>query len=789
MKKSFFSVLILTSAFFLAAGCSRKDELSLARDAASRSRLYYQHASERYKKLIAKEGNPGQLRFELGQLYYDHGDFSAAQDVLKQSKIPAANKLLAMARYRLADYSGSLEIFSRNKFDDDESHYYYGMGSEKLNLYDQALEEYRKISGARFKHLALSRIENIEKKSTRLHIRDLGAQLNKSLEQAPPAQEYPQAGALILSCDESIEITSDGRQISDMRYLIKILNERGKEDFSEALIDYDSTYEKVELQYARTIRPDGSVADVGASRLRDVSKYMNFPLYSNARLFIISFPEIAVGSVIEYRVKVYGNQLINKKDFVLDYPLQVSEPVLAANFTVSVPRQRPLHIKVINDEYNDFAAVTVPQKEQKEDRLIYKWQFKNIPQIIPEAEMPTGARVNPTILLSTFGQWQEVYDWWRDLAKDRLRPNQAITDKVNELTRGKASLRDKARAIYEFCAKEVRYVAVEYGQAGYQPHFADDIFANKYGDCKDKAVLLVTMMRQAGVPACLVLIPTNDNYNLLPDFPSALFDHAIAMVRLDGSDIFVDPTAQTCAFGDLPTMDQGRRVLVFEDNGFKIIETPAFEAEHNFVKQELNIRVNPDESILARKVIRSAGFYDQAQRYWLLYTQPELIKQALKEKMQDISIGAQLKDYAIENLDDLDKPVVLRYDFSGPEYWTAAGPLRILPQLSGMDATLVAKDARRYPIDFEALDSKETIFTIAIPDNFVIKYIPADIEVSNKWIKFTLTYRQDKNKIIFRQVRVSKEREVLSPDYVVFKEFFESLAKRTKQNIILEKIK
>lgn len=784
--------IVLVSVLFilsLAAGCGNKDELGLARQDTGRSQLYYQHAVERYKNLIAKGKDVDLQRFELGRLYYEHGDFARARGELVNSKFAGSSRFLAMIEYQLGDYSTALEAFNRNDFSDDQARYYHGLTAEKLNLFDQALEQYRKISGPAFGPQAKERMDNIEKKASVLHLNDLEPRLNKILAQAPAQEEYPQAGALILACDEDIEITPDNRQVSTMHYLLKILNDRGKADFSETGIDYDSTYEKVELEYARTIRPDGSVAEVGTRHIRDVSRYMNFPLYSNARVFIISFPEIAAGVAIEYKFKIYRSQLINKKDFILAYPLQTAEPVLSANFSLSLPPGYSLRLKTINSQYNDFGAVTDPVRQDKDGRQLYQWQFKNIPQVIPEPQMPPSVRINPAILLSTFKEWAQVYQWWHDLSKDRIKADQAIKDKVRELTKDKTSPQDQARAIYNFCAREIRYVAVEYGQAGYQPHQAEDIFRNKYGDCKDQAVLLVTMLKDAGLPAFLVLIPTDDCYELMPDFPSVLFDHCIAMVRLDGQDIFLDPTAQTCSFGDLPPADQGRRVLVFAEDGFKIQQTPEFSAGHNSVKQELNIRIDKDEKLSAEKSVFTGGLYEQAQRYWLLYTQPELIKEALKEKIQEISIGAQLDSYDIKNADDLDKPVELRYDFSGPEYWTAAGALRIMPQLAGLDTSLVAKDKRRYPIDFNTLDKRETLFTIAIPDSFVIKYMPGNVSYDNRWLRLAIQYSRDKNKIVFRQETELKSREVSRQDYAEFKDFYESLAKKIKQNIILEKIK
>jgi tetratricopeptide (TPR) repeat protein len=738
--------------------------------------------------LISKNRDSQNLYFELGKLYYSHGDFEQAVQALSKTGEQEAKKLLAVSFYRLGNFTAALEIFEKeNKLDEDYL-YYYALTCEKLNLFDQALAIYRKLGSGRLKSKAGLRIELIEKQAKPLHIRNIDPQVYKITSVPQSVEDYPQAGALILYCDERIEIASENTQVSSLHYIVKILNERGKEDFAEVGIDYDSTYEKIELEYARTIRPDGLVAEVGSRHIRDVSKYLNFPLYSNARVYIISFPEVSEGSCIEYKLKIHRSQLMNKKDFILSYPLQTSEPILLANFNISLPKERPLHLKIINDRYNDFGAELKPEVQEDGHQVVYRWQFKNIPQIIPESRMPPFVTINPTILVSTFSSWKDIHEWWWGLAKDKLEIDAAIREKVDELCKNRGLAEEKIKAIYNFCAQKIRYVAVEYGRAGYEPHNATLIFKNKYGDCKDQAILLVTMLKEAGFSSWPVLIPTKDYYNLNEDFPSAMFNHCIAALLLNGKIIFLDPTAETCPFGDLPAQDQGRRVLIIQKDSYKISETDLYPAGHNLNRQQLKIKINSDESINAEKTIFTYGIYNQAQRYWLLYTQPALVQEVLREKIQEVSIGSSLKQYEIENLPELNKPVVLRYSFWGLEYFTDAGNLRLLPQMARLDASLVAKERRRYPMDFGILDSKETTIEIEIPTSFVIKYMPESISQDSPWLKYAAEYQRiGKNKLSFRERIELKKNIIPQEEYAFFKAFYEKLAKKIKQRIVAER--
>ncbi len=769
------------------SGCRDNTDLQKAQTQAKLSQEYYHKAEKEYQSLVRQGSGLDRAHFELGMLYFNHGEFIKARKEFDSSRLPQAKKFLAIASYRLSDFAGAAEQFSKNPPQDDEARYYQSLVMEKLNLFDQALAIYRTIKDEPFNIQALERINSIEKQASPLKIQEIDRDIYDLIKNSPSEEAYPQAGALILLADEKIEVTEDNRQVSSMHYLIKILNERGKGNFSESRIEYDSTYEKVEIVYARTVKPDGTVVDVGSRHIRDVSKYLNFPLYSNARVRIISFPEISEGVFLEYKLKITRNELINKKEFVFSYPLQNYDPVISANFKLVLPRKKPLHLKYINERFNDFSAKPDPKIQESPTQISYSWEFRDIPQIIPEPNMPPDAEINPSLLFSTFANWQEIYAWWWGLAKDKITADTAIKNKVAELIRDKKSDEEKIRAIYNFCAKDIRYVAVEYGQAGYEPHFAADIFKNKYGDCKDQAILLVTMLREAAInDSWPVLIPTRDCYNLRDDFPGMLFNHCIAIVALGEKMIFMDPTAETCSFGDLPVDDQARRVLICKDDAYLIQNTPLYPAEHNFIQHKLDIALSQNGGITARKNVSTSGVYDQAQRHWLLYTPPELIKESLNEKIQDISVGSQLMTYDIRNLDDLNLPVQLNYDFQGQEYFISAGRLRIMPQMTSIDASLVARQKRKYPLNFNFLDARETIFEVAIPKDFGVKYMPERISHDTPWIRFNAEYNVRDGRIYFKQKVELKKNVVEIEEYRDFKAFFEGLAKRIKERVVLE---
>ena len=355
--------------------------------------------------------------------------------------------------------------------------------------------------------------------------------------------------------------------------------------------------------------------------------------------------------------------------------------------------------------------------------------------------MPPAAEIDPIIMMSTFDSWDEIYKWWWDLTKDRISADAAISDKTKELIKGKNTPEEKIRAIYNYCAQEVRYVGVEYGQAGYQPHPAADIFKNKYGDCKDKAILFITMLKAAGIEGYPVLIGTRGMPLTGKDFPALNFNHCIAAVELNQKTVFLDITAEVCSFGDLPADDQERTVLLFKKDSYELIDTPLLLPRENVIRYHTDMALGRDETVSAKREVSGLGQFDQAQRFWLRYTPPNLIEESLKQKVQSLVTSGDLISYKYENADNLNLPIKLTYEFAGKNFLSRAGKARIMPQFTRIDTSSAAKDSRIYPLELGQPSVNEAVFSIRLPVNFKIKYLPESRMLQSPWIDYAVEYK------------------------------------------------
>jgi len=143
---------------------------------------------------------------------------------------------------------------------------------------------------------------------------------------------------------------------------------------------------------------------------------------------------------------------------------------------------------------------------------------------------------------------------------------------VKKITQGKLTLREKARAIYNWVVTNIRYVGLEFGIAGFKPHSAQEVFNNKYGDCKDKATLLIAMYKAAGIPAFYALVGTREMGKLEKEIPMSQFNHAIVVAKIGDELIWLDPTCEVASFGEIPGDDQEKLALVFFEDKAKFLK-------------------------------------------------------------------------------------------------------------------------------------------------------------------------------------------------------------------------
>lgn len=749
---------------------------------------------EAYKAVIAESANQA-ARLSLADIYFKLGNYQQAIEMLK----PLVDKhdapydalhMLALAYFKAGEFNQSLfgwEKLHQLEPENQEVEFHLGLLKEKKDLYEDALEHYRRVITLapedKWAKAAQKRLDVIEAFGGVVTLDGItDDEVRQIIKNAPGAEAYPNAGAIVLLDEVTYSVHKNHTMTTRIHRLIKILNERGK-SFGEVKLSYDSSHQTVKVELARTIKKDGSIVNVGEKSMRDLTPWSGFPLYSNVKVKVISMPEVVDDSIIEYAATIYSAEMLNEDDFQFGIGLQSYEPQLLQRIVLDIPEERQPTIHYVRLE--DVS----PKITHKAGRRVYTWEVRDMAEIISEPLMPPWADISPFIMVSSFSSWEEISLWFNKLAKDQFEPDEAIRQKVAELITDAPDKRERAKHVFHFVASEIRYVGLEYGVSGYKPHKATDIFKNKYGDCKDQSTLLVSMLKEAGIPAYLALISTRGNGRLEEDIPMMQFDHCIAVARLGDELVWLDPTYETCSLDEIPDSDQQRRTLVMFPDKARFVTTPLVESSENKMLKQIELKIKSDGSVDGNSELITSGSYSLSYRGFK-YTKPVKRKHMLQNLVNGMYPGGKLLDYSITGLEDIDGPVTISIKYSGPSYLKQAGDLRLF-QLPGVgsSASVVSREERIYPIQFSGTSWVEVQAKIKIPSKYTVRYLPEEIKLELPYVSYWSYYENRDGVIYYFERSIIKDIEIPVADYQKYKEYREKIAQETDKQIILEEKK
>jgi TonB family protein len=410
-----------------------------------------------------------------------------------------------------------------------------------------------------------------------------------------------------------IRYGDDGTGTKESFARIRVQTYTGIQKVGQLVFPYKGANERVEVKSLKVIKPDGTVVTAGAEAVLDVSSpvVQEAPMYSDARQKHVSVPGLSVGDIIEYDVvtRVFEpsspGQFWDKWDFVTHSVCLDEEIVL------DVPANRNLKVK--------SPEGMVPTINDQAGRRRYTWRTKNN-QAVEEvnafqnfqsfnpAEMLRGLAVTTPrrMLFSTFQNWDEIGRWYNTLAEERQVPSPEVRAKADQITRGATSELAKVQAIYDYVS-HIRYVSLSFGAGRYQPHSAAEVLSNLYGDCKDKATLLDALLVAEGIHSATALI--NSQVQVDREIPTPLqFDHAINMVSLGGTEIWLDATTGIGPFGYLLPQLRGKNALVaLYPQESDLRQSPAEESSAKTYKYEIEKTVDDKGAEQAKLLVEVQG--------------------------------------------------------------------------------------------------------------------------------------------------------------------------------------
>jgi tetratricopeptide (TPR) repeat protein/transglutaminase-like putative cysteine protease len=488
-------------------------------------------------------------------------------------------------------------------------------------------------------------------------------------------RDYSQEAFVVEQYRSRYRFESDGTGRKETVARIRVQSEAGVQQWGQIQLGYNSANERVEIAYVRVVKADGTVVKAGDDAVQDLTAPVEreAPVYTDYRQKHITVPGLRPGEVLEYDVVTVIHTPLAAGQFWADYDFDKNNIMLDEELDVDVPSDRPLKLK--NKPGMD------PKISEEKGRRIYHWTSSHLEREDDdkdkdkEKDNKSKARKKkkkadderPDVQLTTFVSWEQIGRWYASLEKDRRAPSPEVRAKADELTQGLNTQLDKVEGLYDFVAKNFRYVSLSLGVGRYQPHAAGDVLHDQYGDCKDKHTLLASLLEAEGLHASSVLI--NSSRKLDPDVPSpSQFDHVITMLPMGQDEVWMDTTSEVAPFRLLAFSLRNKLALVIPADGSTphLEETPADTPMPDSEISDIDGKVNEigkleahvhytfrgDEELLLRSIFRRV---------------PEAQWQRVVENV-NAGMGGDVTNLKISDPAATREPFTMSYDVARPNF-------------------------------------------------------------------------------------------------------------------------
>jgi len=341
-------------------------------------------------------------------------------------------------------------------------------------------------------------------------------------------------GSVILLYDNQIHIP---KQEAYTRVTTQITDNVGVQNASNITLDYDPTYQSLAVHKVNVIR-DGEVLDkLNIEHFQVMRRELNAEifLYDGSMSAVLNISDVRTGDIIDYSYSVTGFNPIHKNKFSNSFYLNDIAPV------------GKIHVNIISKnklQHKSFNTKIEPKINQINGLYKYKWMSTNTKKLDYEENTPLWKLLYETVFISEYKSWEEVIKWGVDIFEINEKISPELLTKINEINTAHKSHGEKIKATLNFVQNEIRYLGLEYGISGYKPFAPNTVFERRFGDCKDKSLLMVTMLNEMGIESFPMLVNTSLKKTILNILPSPkFFDHCVVKV-LDGAknEFWYDPT-------------------------------------------------------------------------------------------------------------------------------------------------------------------------------------------------------------------------------------------------------
>jgi tetratricopeptide (TPR) repeat protein len=605
---------------------------------------------------------------------------------------------------------------------------------------------------------------------------ELSGEKSQKTEQKQP--DYSQEAFVLEQIKTSYRFEKDGSGQREQSFRVKIQSDAGVESFGQLVFPYSSANEKLDIDQVSVRKSDGSVVSASGSAVQDLTAPISreAPVYTDLRQKHVTVPGLRPGDTLEYHVVWRISTPLAANHFWFEHEfLKHNWIVLDERLEVNIPQGSVVKLKT--------EAGFDPAVKEQDGRRVYSWKHANLKREDDDKDDEKKDEKKkddsdepkpPDVQMTTFKGWDEVGQWYASMQRDRVKPDDRIRAIVAEQSQGMKTDLEKIEALYNFVAKNFRYVSLSFGQGRYQPHAATEVFANQYGDCKDKHTLLSSMLSATGIQASPALI--NSARKLDPDVPSpAQFDHVITAIQLGKEMLWVDTTAEVAPFRLLsPNLRKKQALLIPENAPARLETTPADPPFLNKVWVEIEGKVNDLGELTGRSRSSLRGDSELYMRMMFRRTPKADWKRLGSLLSSETGWGTEVTEVRPGDPGATDKPFEVEYDFTKAGFldWSSKKVTLNMPLPSlGLPYADPDKQESSKPIELGSPAEYTYRLKLALPAKYRIRP-PVPVTVTRDYAEYRSSYKLEGTTLVAERSLRLRQNEIpasRTQDYLAFR--------------------
>jgi len=561
----------------------------------------------------------------------------------------------------------------------------------------------------------------------------------------PTPANIKNAPAVVLFDEYLITVDEQNHAVERERSAVRILKPQGRK-YAQCEAEYDVD-EKLNYIRSWTIAADGRQFQAMDTDFMDVGAYADLVTQATDRFRVVKPPASDPGAVVVCETEQHLRPYMYEEDWVI----QAHIPVVFEALELA------LHP---SGHYAEAWHRSPPVKPVEIEPNHLRWEIKDMPALDLDNLHATppwralAARMaikwGDFAVRGSDAQWRVIGIWHDQLEAHRTDPSPEIAAKAQELAAGAPDLYTKLSRITDYIQKNVRYFIIMRGIGGWQAHYAADVYRNRYGDCKDKTTLLISMLQAIGIRAHYLHVDS-ERGTVDPETPSLAGNHIITAIELpDGENdprlmarvkavngkafLIFDPTDEVTPVGLIRAQLQGAYGNIGNGADSQVLQMPVLPPESAGRSRKGTFTLTADGALTGDITVTYTGD-DASNERWFIKDNGS---KELREKLEN-SLGSDLpsltfKGFEFHRTPDLDKPLGLDLHLSAANYAHSAGPLLLLrPRILGSHAQAVSDvmegKPRAYSIELGHPGRWRDSFDIAIPPGYAVDETPDPVSI------------------------------------------------------------